>query len=92
MAFHNYLFDGDKDEKLKQIKNINNHLQKKTDNPQLDDLIRKLLVEDPEKRLTWDQYFKHPFIRQKENVRNYYEVEKTNIGKSRFALIYKWRQ
>ena len=89
LAFHNYLFDEDKDEKLKQIKNINNHLQKKTDNPQLDDLIRKLLVEDPEKRLTWDQYFKHPFIRQKENVRNYYEVEKTNIGKSRFALIYK---
>ena len=35
---------------------------KKTNNPQLDDLIRKLLVSDPKKRLSWKQYFYHPFF------------------------------
>ena len=88
LAFHEYLFSKNKDEKLKQIKNIKNHLKKSTDNPELDDLIRGLLVEDPNKRLTWEQYFKHPFIRQKENVRNYYELEK-EIAKTKFAKIYR---
>ena len=35
---------------------------KKTKDPVLDDLISKLLEEDPEKRLTWDEYLNHPFF------------------------------
>ena len=31
-------------------------------NPDLNDLIRKLLVKDPGKRLSWDEYFAHPFL------------------------------
>ena len=28
----------------------------------LDDLIRKLLVKNPDNRITWEQYFEHPFF------------------------------
>jgi len=31
-------------------------------NALLDDLIRKLLVKDPANRITWEQYFEHPFF------------------------------
>ena len=33
---------------------------------QLDDLIRKLLEKDPNKRITWREYFEHPFFEQYE--------------------------
>ena len=35
---------------------------KEPEDPQLKDLINKLLVEDPSKRLSWDEYFNHPFF------------------------------
>ena len=35
---------------------------KKTYNYNLDDLIRKLLIPNPDERITWDQYFNHPFL------------------------------
>ena len=33
---------------------------------QLDDLIRKLLKENPDERITWEEYFDHPFFKQYE--------------------------
>ena len=35
----------------------------KTDDKQLDDLISKLLVIDPNERITWNDYFNHPFFK-----------------------------
>jgi serine/threonine protein kinase len=32
-------------------------------NELLDDLLKKLLVEDPARRITWAQYFEHPFFK-----------------------------
>ena len=91
LAFMDYPFKGDTTEEiLSQVKKIDSTIKAKTDNYDLDDLIKKLLKEDPKNRLTWKQYFNHRFIRQKENVRNYYEIEKI-IGQSRFAHIYKAR-
>ena len=89
LFFRKYPFNGDtEDEILKEIKNLSKYLTIKTDNSDLDDLLRKLLVENPQKRLTWNQYFKHHFFRQKANVRNFYEI-KEKLGTSRFATIYK---
>ena len=89
LFFRRYPFNGDtEDEILKEIKNLSKYLTIKTDNSDLDDLLRKLLVENPQKRLTWNQYFKHHFFRQKANVRNFYEI-KEKLGTSRFATIYK---
>ncbi len=48
---------------LKQIKNAKQKFFKKTDDPKLDDLIRKLLIADPSKRLSWKDYFEHPFFK-----------------------------
>ena len=34
----------------------------KTGNKNLDDLISKLLVKEPNKRINWEEYFNHPFF------------------------------
>ena len=46
---------------LKQIENVDN-LPIKTENPDLNDLIKGLLNPNPQNRLNWDQYFLHPFF------------------------------
>ena len=92
LAFMKIPFKGKNEEEiLNQINNMDKNLKIKTGNPALDDLIAKLLIIDPERRLTWEEYFKHSFIRQKEDVRNHYEI-KNKIGQSRFAHIYKARE
>ena len=35
------------------------------DDKELDDLINKLLTYDPEKRISWEEYFNHPFFKNK---------------------------
>ena len=35
---------------------------KRTNEEKLDDLIRQLLVSDPEQRISWEEYFNHPFF------------------------------
>ena len=61
------------------IKNIdyNQNKLKKTGNEDLDDLIRRLLTEDPKKRITWDEYFKHSFFDKKnENSLQYFKEDR----------------
>ena len=36
---------------------------KESGNELLDDLIKKLLEKDPEKRISWEQYFEHAFFK-----------------------------
>ena len=92
LAFKGHPFNGENgNEILKQIKNIGNIFQIKTDSSELDDLIRQLLVEDPKKRLNWNQYFNHSFFRQRENVRKYYLIENI-LGNSSSATIYKAKE
>ena len=51
-------------------KNMNYHLLfkvdslEKTGNKELDDLIQQLLIKEPNKRITWDQYFLHQFFKK----------------------------
>ena len=86
LFFKQHPFNGENEKNI--LTEINDYMLNSTGNKFLDDLIRKLLIEDPERRITWDQYFNHPFIRQKENVRKYYEI-KEKIGHTKFANIYK---
>ena len=46
-----------------QIKDLGKKGLKKTGNTNLDDLIDKLLEADPIKRITWEEYFNHPFLK-----------------------------
>ena len=47
----------------------NNYPRKQPADPQFRDLLNELFVVDPAKRLTWDEYFNHPFfnVGNKEN-------------------------
>ena len=40
----------------------NNNKKKETDDAKLNDLINKLVVIDPHKRMEWKEYFNHPFF------------------------------
>ena len=52
------------------INKINGKLKKKTNDDKLDDLISKLVVNNPEKRLNWNDYFNHPFFKVKDDDNN----------------------
>ena len=39
-----------------------------SNNPDLNDLIIRLLIKDPKERLTWDEYFIHPFFKKNQII------------------------
>ena len=47
---------------IKEIEKNGQTLLKKTNDKSLDNLISRLLVSDPKKRITWEEYFNHPFF------------------------------
>jgi len=52
---------------------------KSTNNKDLDELINKLLEIEIDKRLSWDEYFNHPFIKYKQNINLIYETDENSI-------------
>ena len=50
---------------INQINSLGQKIFKNSDNKDFNNLIRGLLTSDPAKRLTWDQYFNHPFFGNK---------------------------
>ena len=82
LAFGKYPFEGSG---LIQIyNNINNNYNKlqKSGDKVFDDLIMKLLNKYKERRITYEQYFMHPFFRFNEpkNVLAFNKIYKTNIS------------
>ena len=71
------IFDGKKMFDILQNKKLNK-IKKKTDDKILNDLIEKLMVKDPNKRIGWEQYFSHPFF--KENDNDMKESDKSKIN------------
>ena len=56
---------GDKDIALiNKIDKLGNKIIK-IENKILNDLVKRLLEKDPKKRMSWDEYFKHPFFKTK---------------------------
>jgi serine/threonine protein kinase len=45
------------------INQSKNKFRKETDDKILNDLIKKLVVADPNERMNWDDYFEHPFFK-----------------------------
>ena len=68
---------------LNKIKNQGQKVLKKTGYFKLDDLISKLLIEDPTKRISWNEYFNHPFFKDEIIVR--YKTE----GKKEIKILGK---
>jgi len=53
--------------------------RKQPSDPQLRDLLNKIFVLDPQKRISWDDYFNHPFFKvekDKNNQKNESQYEK----------------
>ena len=59
----------------------------KTGNLELDHLIRRLLTKNPKDRLTWKEYFDHPFFTGGDNWK-YYSKEK-QLGKGKYYTVWK---
>ena len=66
LNFKNYPYMGVNEFALiNQIKNLGKKILKSSGDKNFDDLIRGLLTSIPSERLTWEQYFNHPFFRNK---------------------------
>ncbi len=48
---------------LKQIDDLGNSVLDMIKDEKLKDLLSKLLVRDPEKRISWEEYFEHDFFK-----------------------------
>ena len=76
-----YIFEGN--DLLDILTNKKNNKQKKeTDDPLLNDLIKKLVVNDPHNRLEWNQYFNHPFFKKNDD-----EIKESEECKIDFYII-----
>ena len=50
---------------INQIKADGQNSLQKTNNRDMDDLIKRLLTEDPKNRISWNDYFNHSFFKKK---------------------------
>ena len=74
-----YIFDDETWDKIKKNKK-ENIIKKYTDDEKLNDLIKKLVVIDPHKRMEWKDYFDHPFFKvNDEDVKDVKESEECKI-------------
>ena len=94
LAFNKYPYDGKTDIVLvNNIKEIGQKELVRTNNIFLDDLIRSLLVYEAKKRISWEDYFSHPFFKFNSNIK-YTDIYKTDgkIGKGAFGDVYKAKE
>ena len=85
-----YAFEGNSREEV--LNNITedtiNYLQKSEDED-LNNLIRELLIIDPKKRMSWNEYFSHSFFRKRKNFTDFYFCDLNYLGYCTFGKIYK---
>ena len=73
LSFKEYPYDGYNPEEILNKIKINGQKEiKKTLDEDLNNLIHSLLIEDPNKRISWEDYFNHPFFNKKNNNFNKY--------------------
>ena len=85
LYFKEYPFKGHTEiEVFNQIQRLKDKILKKnTRDPDLDDLIKKLLTAEPKLRIGWKEYFEHPFFRKR--------MEKKNIKDNKEKKILKYQ-
>ena len=93
LKFKEYPFKGkSKADILKKIIENENEL-KKSNNPDLNDLIEKLLAIDPDQRITWEQYFNHSFfIKNPRNDYTYFYEQLIKLGEGGFGHVYRCKK
>ena len=73
---------------LRKIKS--NYPRKQPSDPQFRDLLNKLFVVDPKKRISWAEYFEHPFFKVAKNENNEKQSQYEKI--SDFDLGYDYNK
>ena len=93
LKFKEYPFKGkSKTDILKKIIEKENEI-KKSNNPDLNDLIEKLLAIDPDQRITWEQYFNHSFfIKNPRNDYTYFYEQLNILGEGGFGHVYRCKK
>ena len=92
LCFNEYPFEGKKNEILDKIKK---GINKKADNPEFDDLLKKLLNGNENERISWEDYFKHEFFRTNQDFNKYYKIYNKDkklygqLGQGGHGIIYK---
>ena len=69
LLFKEYPFNGNGEYKILQDINSNKKL-KKCNNEKLNDLLNKMLKININERISWNDYFNHPFFKQISNLKN----------------------
>ena len=89
LYFRNKPYDGNSSEEVSvDIKTKGQYyLNQLSDDPQFDHLIRRLLTVNQKDRITWEEYFVHPFF-EGGTCWKYYE-EKKSIGMGQYYEVYK---
>ena len=83
------------DKKKEILEKIKKGIDKKTDNSEFDDLLKKLLNENENKRISWENYFNHPFFRTNQDFNKYYKIIDEDkklygkLGESGYGIVYK---
>ena len=72
-----------------------NHRRNQPTDPDFRDLLNKIFVVDPDKRMSWEEYFNHPFFKDKTPPCLYEKISDFNLGfnvdKNMFeCFIAKW--
>jgi len=80
LAFNEFPYSGQTEVVLlKNIKELKHKKLKKSEDANLDDLIRKLLVYNVNKRIDWENYFSHPFFSFEQKKVEKIEVNNVNV-------------
>ena len=90
LFFKKYPYDGSNIKKILENMQLGEEKLEEKDDEYLDDLISKLLKEDPNKRMKWNEYFNHSFFKrhQKMDFWSKYK-DKEKISNTRYTTIYK---
>ena len=92
LYFDEYPFEGTKKEEI--LDKIKKGINKKIDNPEFDDLLKKLLNGNVNERISWEDYFKHKFFRTNQDFNKYYKINNEDkklygkLGQSGYGIIY----
>jgi len=90
LCFNEYPFEGKRKEEI--LDKIKKGINKKTENPEFNDLLKKLLNGNENERISWEDYFKHKFFRTNQDFNKYYEIinnKEGKLGESGYGIVYK---
>ena len=87
LFFKEYPYKGETQVAIyKQIENLGKKILKKTKNMKLDNLINSLLIRDPEKRISYENYFNHPFFKENYVKNSSINNNNINIKRTKFKI------